>query len=166
MNPAKWDEVARRFEAGELIPGNGMDAWREIAITESIAIRAALPSSLEALVEIGCGIGRLTPYLALEFPRVIAVDTSTECLRVTARTCERFNNVEISDVLWPEADAALIWQLYDAEWSDADRLAHLNQACRTYPLVLSGSDDGWALFERTPEGISLIRLDRGQLDLP
>lgn len=165
MNPAKWDDVALRFEAGDLIPANGMEAWREIAISESITIRAALPSSVGTLVEIGCGIGRLTPYLALSFPRVVAVDTSAECLRVTQRTCERFSNVEISDVLWPEGDAAVIWQLYDDEWSDAERLGHINQARRTYPIVLSGGDAGWVIFTSWPDGRSSIRYSEGQLDL-
>lgn len=145
MNEARWDAIADSFERGELVPANGMEAWRDKALEEALLIRSVLPGNVETLVEVGCGVGRLTPYLALTFPRVIAIDTSSQCRRLTMIATVYSNNVvvcspdEVPSI--GEPDAAVVWgNLFDEDWSDQDAIDYLWQLLGAVPLVLTQSN--------------------------
>lgn len=139
MNSEKWDAFAEAFAAGTAIPANGWAAWNKQALDEAVTIRCALPESVECLVEVGCGVGRLTPYLAIGFPRVVCTDTSAACRAVTRERCCGHGNVIVMppDHLLVEGDAALVWgNLYDEDWSDAEARAHLYQLVEAHRCVL------------------------------
>lgn len=139
MNTAKWNVVATEFERGLRVPANGWEAWAEAASREAVEIRDAIPEGVEILLEVGCGVGRLTPYLGLLFPHVVATDTSPVCRRVTEERCKLRGNVLVLDpdeAQAEPADCALVWRLYDEDWSDATRDAHARSLMDRYPVVL------------------------------
>lgn len=153
MNPAKWDAIAEAFDAGTWVPANGWDAWAQQTVREAAMIRSALPDTVDVLLEVGCGIGRLTPYLAIMFPNVVAIDTSTACRMVTRKRCRNHSNLTIlpADARMTIAgiDAALAWgNLYDEDWSEAESSAHRAELRRLYPLVLEGNAEAHWLYER------------------
>lgn len=142
MNPAKWDAIAESFERGELVPANGIAAWTKQAADEAATIRRALPDSIDTLLEVGCGVGRLTPWLSLLFPRVIATDTSVRCLRLTNIACGHGMRWNVrtrapDDPVCAEADAAVVWgNLYDEDWTREAANAHITSLANSYPIVL------------------------------
>lgn len=149
MNEQKWDRIAEEFGRGEHVPANGWEAWNEQASREAVTIRDALPSEVETIVEIGCGVGRLTPYLALLFVYVRATDTSTACRMVTRQRCEHRPNVLVLPPGDYPADAAVVWgNLYDKDWN-ADAIREHRETLRAnYPMVLEGNESRWLLHER------------------
>lgn len=151
MNQAKWDRIAEEFAAGTAVPANGWEAWADQATREATMIRDAMPSEVETLVEIGCGVGRLTPYLALLFPHVIAIDTSPACRVVTAQRCEHRPNVLVTGSARTPADAAaaLVWCLYDSDWTTGQVNLHRALMREAYPIVLEGDQDRWMLWSAT-----------------
>lgn len=160
MNQAKWDAIAEAFDAGTFVPANGWDAWHEQAVQEAVMIRQALPSTVGTLVEVGCGVGRLTPYLAIMFPRILATDTSSACRQVTRRRCHARRNVTVMapDNLYVKGDAALVWgNLYDSDWSPAAAQAHRFGLREAFPLVLEGNAEQWMLWEATGPTLCTIR---------
>lgn len=142
MNQAKWDNVARDYAANTLMPANGWSEWNAQARREADLIRSLLPENVQTLVEIGCGIGRLTRYLSITFPNVIATDTSSECRKVTrAATLRR--RVVVDEGLYPPGDAALVWGgLYDDDWRNEAMNVHFNGIVAMYPMVLYGTRSG------------------------
>lgn len=167
MNAAKWDEKWSMFDNGHLEPANGREVWAANAAVEAALIRNILPLEVAVIVEVGCGIGRLTPNLAPLFWHVYAVDTSVVACKVT-RAVAPHRNVTVT-VLHGEllgravqADAAVVWgNMYDADWTlDAARL-HIEDLAKHYPLVLvqtarqeirdawtpAAASDDWFLIE-------------------
>lgn len=137
MNTAKWDRVAEAFDQGVLVPANGMDNWAAQAVTEAVLIRGILPLACETLLEVGCGVGRLTPYLALMFRSVVATDTSTACRVVTMGRCEYFRNVRVAEPGGIQADAAVVWgNLYDDDWTDDQAAEHIVELAAVCGYVL------------------------------
>lgn len=151
MNTAKWDAVANDFIAGTRVPAQGWEAWAAQATQEAITIRAALPESVEMLLEVGCGVGRLTPYLALLFPFVVATDTSAACRSVTLARCDKHTNVLVlppDEAAQEACDAALVWCLYDSDWTAQASFEHLESVNARYPLMLYGTADAHWLYEQ------------------
>lgn len=143
MNTAKWDAIAESFERGEFVPANGWEAWRDQALREAATIRDAIPGHVLDLIEIGCGVGRLTPHLSLLFPRVIATDTSAVCRRVTLDRCREYGveNVDVYEAYFPvpgaRSTAAVVWgNLYDSDWTEDVARAHTRALMDEYPIVL------------------------------
>lgn len=140
MNTEKWDAIAEAFRLGEWVPANGWEAWNAQAVREAVMIRDALPNRVDELIEVGCGVGRLTPYLAVMFPRVIATDTSAACRIVTRERCRHHPNVRVmlpASLPMAAGDAALVWgNLYDSDWSKDAAVKHISKLRDTYPLVL------------------------------
>jgi SAM-dependent methyltransferase len=156
VNVEKWDAIASRFASGEQVPANGWEAWAEQASKEAVAIRAAIPESVEILLEVGCGVGRLTPYLALMFPVVVATDTSAACRAVTLSRCERRGTVLVlppDEAEREDCDAALVWNLYDSDWPAADQAEHRHGMQARYPIVLEGNPERWMLVEKQRDTI-------------
>ncbi len=124
-----WDDRARRWLAGELEPAMGRDAWVLNAQRDAAMIAQRLrPYGVRSLLEVGSGIGRLTPHLAEAFDHVIAVDTSAGMQECTDLACGTLANVTIRDHKlgdpYPVADAALIFDVIDSYWTpwQADQL--------------------------------------------
>lgn len=130
MNETKWDALADAWLSGTMPPANGMTAWYGQAIIEADLIRSILPPEVRSITEVGCGVGRLTPYLAQRFDRVEAVDTSARMIDACELACHGTENVSfcvIADGFMPAAgmDAALVWgNLYDEDWSLAEAADH------------------------------------------
>lgn len=141
MNTAKWDAIAESFERGEFVPANGWDEWNAQAIREAVMIREALPQTVDTLLEVGCGVGRLTPHLARMFPHVIANDTSAACRRVTVVRLRGRPNVRVVSAAGApygsHIDAAVVWgNLHDADWTTDEASAHARALMDAYPTVL------------------------------
>lgn len=173
MNTDKWDAFAEDFAAGQVVPANGWEAWCQRAMDEAATIRKALPTEADVLVEVGCGVGRLTPYLALLFPIVIALDTSAACRMVTRERCSNNGNVTVmpADAKLPEPAgrtyAALVWgRLYDNDWPTGSITGHRERLRAEYPIVLEGDSQSWALTQTYPDGSRRTTLDKGALELP
>lgn len=171
MNAERWDAIGRQWLHGQLEPANGRAAWTAQAQAEAAQIAEILaPSKDKTLLEVGCGIARLTPWLAGWFKTVIAIDTSPVMLGITAAATSYLLNVEtwVADHE-PDCDAALVWgNLYDEDWSDTDAAAHLGSLVimHEYVLVQSrretvtmpwydtefpiDSGDDWLLLHRPP----------------
>jgi 2-polyprenyl-3-methyl-5-hydroxy-6-metoxy-1,4-benzoquinol methylase len=47
------------------------------------------------LLEVGCGWGDMTQYFASRFQRIVALDGSLQCVRVTRERCGRWPHVEV-----------------------------------------------------------------------
>lgn len=138
MNERKWDLIAEAFANGTLHPANGMEAWQEDAVREAILVRAIIPVECLTLMEVGCGVGRMTPFLSVLWPRVVATDTSSACRVVTAERVRLHRNTTVCEPGGIQADAALVWgNLYDDDWSDDEAAAHVCEllACCGYVLV-------------------------------
>lgn len=161
MNTEKWDAIAEAFRLGEWVPANGWVEWEAQAVCEAAMIRKALPERVDELIEVGCGVGRLTPYLAVMFPRIIATDTSAACRIVTRERCRHHPNVRVmlpASLPMAAGDAALVWgNLYDSDWSEEARRKHTAKLRRTYPIVLEGNAEHWMLYEATGFGRFTIR---------
>jgi SAM-dependent methyltransferase len=149
MNTDKWDRVAATFEHPEYEPPNGWASWEYLASQEAATIRRALPLEVETIVEIGSGVGRLTPYLALCFIYVTATDTSAACRRVTRQRCAHRPNVKVREQGFPLADAAVVWgRLYDDDWPELAVMFHRRELRREYAFVLEGAESAWHLYSQ------------------
>lgn len=146
MNAERWDAIGRQWLHGQLEPANGRAAWTAQAQAEAAQIAEILaPSKDKTLLEVGCGIARLTPWLAGWFKTVIAIDTSPVMLGITAAATSYLLNVET----WvaghePPCDAALVWgNLYDEDWSRDAANEHIRGLAETHSSVLvwTGSRD-------------------------
>lgn len=138
MNEAKWDAVATAYVQGRLLPANGIAEWGRLATLEALRIDAILPDTIDLLLEVGSGVGRLTPALGVLFPRVVATDTSELMRSVTRVACAHLPNVEVSEPGGITADAAVVWgNLYDEDWTDDEAAGHVCElaACCGYVLV-------------------------------
>jgi SAM-dependent methyltransferase len=62
-------------------------------LVSPILIRCGLPTTGEAMLELGCGAGRMTHSFAGRFKHVSAVDISSEMLRQARRTCSNRSNI-------------------------------------------------------------------------
>lgn len=143
MNAERWDAIGRQWLHGQLEPANGRAAWTAQAQAEAAQIAEILaPSKDKTLLEVGCGIARLTPWLAGWFKQVIAIDTSPVMLGITAAATSYLLNVET----WvaghePDCDAALVWgRMYDEDWGAQDTIDHLWDLLGRCPLVLVQSN--------------------------
>lgn len=139
MNEAKWDDVGEQWRSGGLQPATSMAVWLAQAREEAAELAAILHhnAQVETLAEIGCGLGRLTRYLAPYFRRIAAHDTSSVMREVTAHVTRNWPNVHVLDLPYRNADAALVWgNLYDADWTDKAATQHLEALVNQYPLVL------------------------------
>lgn len=139
MNESKWDDIAWRWMNGSMWPANGVERWTEDAKLEAaeIAQRLNATAIVGTLVEVGCGVGRLTPHLAAHFPLVLATDTAGWCRHVTRERCKDLANVIVEPGLYPAGDAALVWgNLYDEDWSLPAALEHIAGLLEEYERVL------------------------------
>jgi SAM-dependent methyltransferase len=62
-------------------------------LVSPILIRCGLPTTGEAMLELGCGAGRMTHSFARRFKHVYAADISPEMLRQARRTCSNRSNI-------------------------------------------------------------------------
>lgn len=138
MNEAKWNDVGTRFMSGSLEPANGFAAWDALAMREAAQIASTLPASASTIIEVGCGVGRLTPHLADLFDDVHATDTAEAMRRATRWRCKRHPNVTVTP---PDpdasADAIVVWgTLYDQDWTTICANAHIAGLCDQGDMVL------------------------------
>jgi SAM-dependent methyltransferase len=136
-----YDDRARRWLAGELEPAIGREAWTANARREAeFAAKRLHPYGGGSLLEVGSGVGRLTPYLAEAFEYVIAIDTSPGMQECTALACDGLVNVSVRDHKpgepYPVADAALIFDVIEADWSIEQADALVSDVLRSCLLVL------------------------------
>jgi SAM-dependent methyltransferase len=136
-----YDDRARRWLAGELEPAMGREAWVANAKRDAAMIAQRLhPYGVRSLLEVGSGVGRLTPHLAEAFDHVIAIDTSPGMQECTALACDGLVNVSVRDhkqgAPYPVADAALIFDVIEADWTLHDADAIVGDVLRSCLLVL------------------------------
>lgn len=138
MNRNRWDELARQWLSGELCPANGMEEWTRLAASEAWRIGQLLPAGVTTLLEVGCGVGRLTPHLAGIFPEVFAIDQSLVMLAITSGRCRELANVHTQLAgTEPACDVALVWgNLYDEDWGDEEAAQHGESLVSKHHLTL------------------------------
>lgn len=151
-----WDAVARRWLAGDLEPSTGREAWSALASDQAAHIARILqPYRVSTLVEVGSGIGRMTPHLAEQFQHVIAIDSSAGMQECTELACEGLANVSVrhhadGDPI-PVGDAALIWDVVAHDWSLLQADAMIDACLRSCLLVLVSVSrlPGWSPWQQS-----------------
>lgn len=165
-----WDHVAREWIAGRLEPSIGRDAWSANARGQAQAIASIVaPYAVSTLVEVGSGIGRLTPHLAERFEDVIAIDTSAGMTEATELAIANSPHAVVSDYregdAIPIGDAALVWDVIGSDWSLQQADALVDACLRSCLLVLVSVSrlSGWSpdqnLIVREGDGWWLLRAE-------
>jgi SAM-dependent methyltransferase len=136
-----YDDRARRWLAGELEPAIGREAWVANARRDAeFAAKRLHPYGVRSLLEVGSGVGRLTPHLAEAFDHVIAIDTSPGMQHCTELATDGLVNVSVRDHKqgepFPVADAALVFDVIEADWSIEQADALVGDVLRSCLLVL------------------------------
>ena len=100
----KWNELAKKNAAyyvmtdyGEEITeeqfrASGEKHYRELIENDSFLQSALLPLNTKDVLEIGCGIGRITECIAKNFQSVSGVDISEEMIEKARARLARFTN--------------------------------------------------------------------------
>ena len=83
------------------------DTGRQSALllTHALTRNGIDPSSIGSVLELGCGVGRVTVHLAEQFPRVIGVDISLGHLAAARRAAGSFARTNIELVHLPRIEA-------------------------------------------------------------
>lgn len=90
------------LDAAELLRRHGMRPRRRLsqnflqdpATLEAIATEAEI-STLDTVLEIGCGLGHLTRYLAAKAARVVAVEVDAGLARLATQVMRPYKNVQV-----------------------------------------------------------------------
>lgn len=135
-----YDEHARAWLAGKLEPGD-RDEWNAQARREALMVRQMLSGyGVNTLLEVGSGFGRLTRHLAEQFEKVIAIDASPGMVECTLLACADLTNVQVIDQYqhepYPVADAALIFDVLDSEWTTEQADDLVSSVLRSCMIVL------------------------------
>lgn len=125
--------VMRASQPAELNAGVTRETRRIVADFLATAARGLSRPVLSAL-EVGCGVGRLTPTVAERAERVTALDMTQGMLDAARETCADLSNVEFrrgraEDLPWGTArfDVGIcVWVLMHV--LDDDRLAEVGRA--------------------------------------
>lgn len=145
----QWDELARlnarysisstpEFESGEASSLEAFWASGREELDRILAILAHEDTSRLTVVEIGCGIGRMTHALAARFRRVVALDVSPEMITRARALGKELTNVEFvtgsgSDLgAVPDggADLVLAWFVLQHIPRTRDVLRYVSEAGR------------------------------------
>jgi trans-aconitate methyltransferase len=90
VNEKDWDRIAHKYFQEISSPfSDGVDNPL-FRVIEHIPRREQL-----SVIDLGCGIGNLTPYLCDQFRNVIAIDFSHEMVKATMDKCGEKNNVVV-----------------------------------------------------------------------
>jgi SAM-dependent methyltransferase len=142
VNSARWDEIGRQWQTGELSPANGWQLWNEVAELDAERIRVLLPPGVQSIIEVGCGVGRLTPHLAARFKNVYCTDTSPVMMSITSGLLVKDGilnaRVAVDTYTLPrEIDAAVVWgNLYDQDWTGEQAASHADDMLQRAHLLL------------------------------
>lgn len=99
---AEWNRRARRDGLARVMRAS-QPAALEFGVTEQTrnlvggyleTVSARLRRPMTSALDVGCGIGRLTPVLAAHAERVVAIDMTPEMLAAAGRSCAGLDNVE------------------------------------------------------------------------
>jgi ubiquinone/menaquinone biosynthesis C-methylase UbiE len=152
-----WDERAREnamYYVDNEVGFSAPDAeafWRRGAeVVETMCASVGFsPSPEDEVVDIGCGIGRLTRALAARVRRVYGLDVSREMLEEARR-----HNADVANVEWVHGDGAGLSVLSDASVDGCfshvvfqhipDPAITLNYVREMGRVLRPG---GWALFQ-------------------
>ena len=152
-----WDERAREdamFFVDDREPYGNADAERfwaqgERDLDHILSTLGTRIASGESVVDVGCGVGRLTRVIARRARQVYAVDVSAEML-----TLARVHNGELDNVRWIHGDGATLRPIPDAA---ADAVVshvvfqHIPDPQVTYGYVAEMGrvlrPGGWAAFQ-------------------
>ena len=152
-----WDERAREdamFFVDDREPYGNADADRfwaqgERDLDHILSTLGTRIASGDSVVDVGCGVGRLTRVIARRARQVYAVDVSAEML-----TLARVHNGELDNVRWIHGDGATLRPIPDAA---ADAVVshvvfqHIPDPQVTYGYVAEMGrvlrPGGWAAFQ-------------------
>lgn len=99
---AEWNRRAQRDGLARVMRAS-QPAALEFGVTEQTrnlvagyleTVSARLQRPVTSALDVGCGIGRLTPVLAAQAERVVAIDMTPGMLAAAGRTCAGLDNVE------------------------------------------------------------------------
>lgn len=145
----QWDELARidaAYSISSVAEFEGLGAepneafWSSGARDVDYILAASGMESTDAatVVEIGCGIGRMSRALAGRFARVVALDVSPEMIRHARRLHTGWPSIEfrvgsgvdLSDVASSSADFVLAWFVLQHLPRSAHALRYLEESAR------------------------------------
>ena len=162
---AVWTELSKTEDSAKWhIGGVDEEAWFEAT---GRATKEALTSSVgigptDAVLEIGCGVGRVGKQIAPLCRKWVGCDVSPHMLKLAAKRLERFDNVELYEIdgfhLQPVQDNSMsvvystVVFMHLEEW---DRYNYVLEALRVLQpggrLYVDNvdlcSDLGWEVFE-------------------
>jgi len=120
----KWD-LTEFFNTGE----------REIAELMSTVAQLGYPLKLDAALDFGCGVGRLTKALSERFDKAIGVDISEVMLsraRVYANKCSFFHNNKDNLDIFPDNSFDLVYSSIVLQHLPSDKVinAYLSEFIR------------------------------------
>ena len=94
LDDAKYYICARKDDSEEKFKQYGMDHYAEYIIEDPV-VRNFIPDfSVSTILEIGCGIGRMTEFMASDFKKVMAVDVSKEMIRLGKERLASIANID------------------------------------------------------------------------
>jgi ubiquinone/menaquinone biosynthesis C-methylase UbiE len=93
LEDAKYYVCAKRGDSDEKFRQYGEDHYEEHIINDGL-IKSYVPIFSNAIVmEIGCGIGRMTEFFALDFKGVFAIDVSDKMIDLAKERLSNMDNV-------------------------------------------------------------------------
>ena len=94
-NPRYFVKTGLLDQKEEEFTGSGWDDLSKIVLPDISTICGTLRPSDMRILEIGCGIGRMTKHLAAIFGEVYGVDVSPEMIKIARRRLNGMRNVHL-----------------------------------------------------------------------
>ena len=141
---AAWNEAAAKGAVDAVLTGSSEDFFEYAGRRDAEVVARYLPADA-AVLDVGCGVGRVERYLAPRVRELWAIDVSAEMLRLARERLAGVSNVHLREVGNREFLASFEDRRFDVVLSflvlqhleREDAFLYLRDACRV--LVLGGA---------------------------